>query len=178
MKTNRSFSTEIQLIITEYFVDEKRNAYGKEFLNDIATQNYSKYGIDTNNGTTRRSWSNQLINYNQKGKMYVVNHRNINDMFATAAAACTDIWFEKQFIKSQIIVHQPFYDQSVKGKIRCLNISKVYSTNSNQNYYVFAHRSSDLHNKNLPGLWNRRYFNFFVGFSRRFDLPFQSVFEW
>lgn len=37
-------------------------------------------------------------------------------MFAVAAAAVTDIWFEKKFLKSQIIVHQPFYDQTVKGK--------------------------------------------------------------
>lgn len=90
--------------------------HGKEFLIDIAAQNYSKYAIEVDNSTTK-SWYNQLIAYNQNGKMFVVNYRNINDMFATAATAIADIWFKQPFIKSQIIVHQPFYDQSVKGKI-------------------------------------------------------------
>lgn len=66
--------------------------------------------------TTTNTWYNQLIGYNQNGKMFVVNYRNINDMFATAAAVVADIWFKQPFLKSQIIVHHPYYDQSVKGK--------------------------------------------------------------
>lgn len=96
-------------------LDEKQSIQTKEFLSDIANQNYSKYGIEVDT-EAQSSWFNLLTNYNQKGGMFVVNHRNVNDMFAVAAAAVTDIWFEKKFLKSQIIVHQPFYDQTVKGK--------------------------------------------------------------
>lgn len=101
-------------------VDEKRSVLGKEFLNDVANQNYTKYAIAANANVTN-SWMNQLMAYNQSGKMLIVNHRNTNEMFATAAAAVTDIWFRQEFIKPQIIVHQPFYDQSIKGK-------KIFST--------------------------------------------------
>lgn len=80
-------------------------------MNDIAARNYSKYGIDINANVT-----NSLNNYNQKGNMFIINYRNVNDMIGAATAAVTDIWFEKPFLKSQIVVHQPFYDQSVKGK--------------------------------------------------------------
>lgn len=86
----------------------------REFLSDIAHQNYAKYGIHMN-GNASNTWFNNLNTYNQKGNTFIVNHRNSNDMYAVATAAITDIWFEKPFIKSQIIVHQPFYDQSVKG---------------------------------------------------------------
>ncbi|XP_031617768.1 VWFA and cache domain-containing protein CG16868 isoform X2 [Contarinia nasturtii] len=96
-------------------LDEKRSIHGKEFLSDIATQNYTKYNIDVNNSNKTKSWYHQLHDYNQNGRMFVVNHRNINDMFATAAVAVTDIWFKQQFLKSHTVVHQPFYDQIVKG---------------------------------------------------------------
>lgn len=96
------------------FADEKRDAVAKEFLSDIANQNYAKYGIDVNVSTST-TWFNHLNNYNQNGSLFIVNHRNTNDMYAVATAAITDIWFEKPFLKSQIIVHQPFYDQTVNG---------------------------------------------------------------
>lgn len=101
-------------MIPDYFSDEKRSLYGKELLNDIATQNYSKYDIDVDNSTAK-SWLNRLNSYNQNGQMFVVNHRNANDMLAVATVAVTDIWFKQPFLKSQIIVHQPIYDQNVKG---------------------------------------------------------------
>lgn len=90
---------------------------GKEFLSDIANQNYSKYSIDVDANVTN-SWFNQLMAYNQNGQMFIVKHRNVhaNDIFTTATAALTDIWFKEEFLKPQIIVHQPFYDQSVRGK--------------------------------------------------------------
>lgn len=82
--------------------------------------------------------------------MFIINYRNVNDMIGAATAAVTDIWFEKPFLKSQIVVHQPFYDQSVKGKhliILALNkgITKpipnvsdqvIYITKSGQDYGI------------------------------------------
>lgn len=91
--------------------DGIQNAQEKEFLTDIAHQNFTKYGIHITANVT-----NSLNNYNKKGHLFIVNHRNMNDMLAAATAAITDIWFEKPFLKSQIIVHQPYYDQIVKGK--------------------------------------------------------------
>lgn len=87
-------------------------------MSDIAQQNYSKYSINVNANATK-SWFNHLTMYNQNGKMFVVNHRNANanDMYTAAAGAVTDIWFRTEFLKPQIIVHQPFYDQSVEGSI-------------------------------------------------------------
>lgn len=93
------------------YADETRGAEAKEFLSDIAHQNYAKYGIDVNVST-----SNNLSNYNRNGSLFTVNHRSNNDMYAVATAAITDIWFEKPFLKSQFIVHQSFYDQTVKGE--------------------------------------------------------------
>lgn len=51
--------------------------------------------------------------------MFVVNHRNTNanDMYTAASGAVTDIWFRTEFLKPQIIVHQPFYDSMVEGSI-------------------------------------------------------------
>lgn len=100
------------------YTDEKSGAMAKEFLSDIAHQNYAKYGIDVNDSTSN-AWFKHLNNYNQNGNLFIVNHRNINEMYAVATAAITDIWFEKPFLKSQIIVHQPFYDQTVKGMLQC-----------------------------------------------------------
>lgn len=42
----------------------------------------------------------------------------MNDMLASASVAITDIWFENPFLKTEIIVHPPFYDQIVKGKLK------------------------------------------------------------
>lgn len=151
--------------------DEKRSVHGKEFLNDIAAQNYSKYNIDVNNNPSKL-WHTQLNAYNQSGRMYVVNHRNINDMFATAAAAVADIWFKQPFLKSQFIVHQPFYDQNVKGNSLMIFLFLFFFLD--QVIYItktISFRSSDLHYKNLPALWNRWYINLFIRFSGRFDLP-------
>lgn len=177
---NRSISTEIKLMIPDYFSDEKRSVYGREFLNDIATQNYSKYDIDVDASTTK-SWLNRLNNYNQNGRMFVVNHRNGNDMLAMATVVVTDIWFKPQFLQSQIIVHQPIYDPNVRGKV-LFNCCKfkicLISINFLKFFFFNPFRPSNLHNKNVSGLWSCRHFDVSLRFSRRLNLSFQSVFKW
>lgn len=57
-------------------------------------------------------------NFNQKGDIFIINYRNTNDMLGPATAAVTEMWFGEPFLRSRIIVHQPFYDRYVKGKLQ------------------------------------------------------------
>lgn len=109
--------------------DEKVGALAKEFLYDVAKLNFSKHGLNE----ASSQWYNRLVSYNQQGKMYIVNHRYANDIFASAAAAVTDIWFRQPFLKTQIIIHQPFYDQSVKGM--CCTLGAKISNLTNDGFF-------------------------------------------
>lgn len=87
--------------------------YEKQFLNDIANQNYSKYKIAIK--LSNDSWHRKLLSYRNGGKLYLVNKR-IGDIQTTATAAITDLWFDETHLYQAIQLHQPYYDAIVQGK--------------------------------------------------------------
>lgn len=98
--------------------------YEKQFLNDIATQNYSKFNIDLDTYRNKNlahklvldvNWMNELETTVRKGKMFVVNKRYSNEIIQMATAAVTNVWLNGPYLDKGLRFHQPIYDESVKG---------------------------------------------------------------
>lgn len=99
--------------------------YEKQFLNDVATQNYTKYniGLDTIHAKypllkmkMRDNWLESLALHSKNGRLFVVNKRFSNEIIQTATAALTRVWFRKEFFERELRMHLPIYDHVAKGK--------------------------------------------------------------
>lgn len=112
--------------------------YEKQFLNDVATQNYTKYNIDvvainsksfTNKliekpACTRKqnavkeqmSWFDRLTVSSEKGKMFTINKRFSNEIIQSATAAISGIWFHHPNIDKLLRIHLPWYDPLTRGE--------------------------------------------------------------
>lgn len=86
-------------------LDEKRVMYEKQFLNDIAQQNYTKYQLDTS------SWLTDL-SYNITGKMFVINKRYPNEMYKTSAAIFGHWWTDRKYLETKMMAHLPIFIES------------------------------------------------------------------
>lgn len=109
--------------------------YEKQFLHDIANQNYTKYNIDVPAITSKttettksfvcngkelkqpENWLHNLESADAKGKLYVVNKRHVNEIIQTATAVVCDIWLSKPFMMQTMKAHLPVYDPVVKGNL-------------------------------------------------------------
>lgn len=113
--------------------------YEKQFLNDVATQNYTKYNIDVKtvesklahkllektaesmcnisrkSSEDKRNWIDRLAAFPENGKMFVVNKRFPNDIIQTATATLSGIWFRDPFLDSGLRTHLPLYETLDKG---------------------------------------------------------------
>lgn len=114
--------------------------YEKQFLSDIAAQNYTKYNIDIDAihskiaSAARKfvcdgkevkrpdNWFQNLDSFSQKGKLYLVNKRHANEIIQTATAVVSDVWLRKPFLNQAMRVYLPLFDPLVKGSFR-LDIS-------------------------------------------------------
>lgn len=113
----------VKLSVIFILLDDKRIMYEKQFLTDIATQNYSKFNIDVQNNLktvqsdqkVTRTWFDKLSKYNESGRMLVVNKRIKNDIIGTATAIISNVWFNEANLIKEIQQHAPFYDYSTKG---------------------------------------------------------------
>lgn len=79
--------------------------YTTQFLQDITSQNFVKYGIDTS------KWWHRKGDRNLIGKMFVVN-RTMENLNKIPMSVTTELFKYKNFINYQLIVHQPYYDDS------------------------------------------------------------------
>lgn len=109
--------------------------YEKQFLNDVATQNFTKYNIDvkavsskTSNSTERNAvdWLKNLNASPAKGKLFVINKRHVNDIIQTATAVVSDIWLKKPFLSTGMRAHLPIYDPLMKGKRPIMSIVREF----------------------------------------------------
>lgn len=83
--------------------------YERQFLRDIAKQNFSKYGIDTSD------WYNlSESKYNISGAMFVITKRN-SDRIIKTSCAIFDTLFNDEFIEDKIKFHRPILDYRTKG---------------------------------------------------------------
>lgn len=97
------------LTLWHLFSDEKRVMYEKQFLKDVALQNYTKYNINVSD------WLDALP-YSVAGRMFVVNKRHPVDMLTTSVAVFGHWFRQKSQLDSKMVAHLPVYIETEKGK--------------------------------------------------------------
>ncbi len=84
--------------------------YEKQFLNDVARQNYTKYNIDVSD------WINK-IDYDLMGSMFTVNKRYPDDVVRNGAAVFSH-FFRRPYLERRMVLHLPIaIEPSLKGKL-------------------------------------------------------------
>lgn len=92
-------------------LDEKRVMYEKQFMKDVARQNYTKYGIDISD------WINRAPNHNLTGRMFVVNHEdNARTIIATATSIFTRLLIDSVQINDQLAASLPEYTAAAPSR--------------------------------------------------------------
>lgn len=86
-------------------IDEKRIMYEKQFLNDVISQNYTKYGIDVPLRLTQKKI---------KGKLYSLT--NPHDINAISLQIFTEYYEKSYSIDQRLMIHSPIVDAYSKGK--------------------------------------------------------------
>ncbi|CRK94283.1 CLUMA_CG007798, isoform A, partial [Clunio marinus] len=74
-----------------------------QFLHDIASQNFVKYGLDTS------SWWHKKGDRSLNGQMFLMN-RTMEGFQRHFLLCLTELFNYKQFINNQFTLHPPFYD--------------------------------------------------------------------
>lgn len=82
--------------------------YEKQFLKDVAIQNYTKYNINVT------EWLDK-IPYNLSGKMFTV-YRNYSDRSIKTSISIFNYWFQENLFEENTIIHLPVVDDLSKGK--------------------------------------------------------------
>lgn len=82
--------------------------YQTQFLQDITSQNFVKYGIDTS------TWWHRKGDRNLIGKMFVVN-RTMENLSKIPMSVTTELFKYKNFINNQLTVHSPYYDTDMSN---------------------------------------------------------------
>lgn len=88
-------------------IDEKRIMYEKQFLNDVISQNYTKYGIDI------PSW---LTHKKVEGKLYSLT--DPTDVNTISLQIFTEYYEKNYSIDQSLMIHSPIVDAYSKGKSR------------------------------------------------------------
>lgn len=94
--------------------------YEKQFLQDIAQQNYSKYNIDVS------AWYN-IDHHKIRGNMFVITKRH-PELIVKTSSAIFGAFFKPQYVSDAIKYHLPILDYNTKGKFSTdrLLISKLF----------------------------------------------------
>lgn len=82
--------------------------YQTQFLQDITSQNFLKYGINTS------TWWHRKNDRNLIGKMFVVN-RTMEDLNKIPMSVTTELFKYRNFINNQLTIHTPFYDRDMSN---------------------------------------------------------------
>lgn len=100
-RTSRSFTVKNP---NYTFSDKKRVMYEKQFMKDLARQNYTKYGLDVGD------WIGRAPNNNLTGRMFVVNHQDsARTIIATATSMFGRLLTDASQISDQLVAAQPEY---------------------------------------------------------------------
>lgn len=92
--------------------------YEKQFLNDVARQNYTKYNIDVSD------WINK-IDYDLMGSMFTVNKRYPDDVVKNGAAVFSK-WFRRPYLEKKMIAHLPI---AIEPNLKGIHTSNNRSSN-------------------------------------------------
>lgn len=87
--------------------------YEKQFLKDVAIQNYTKYGVNVS------EWlGDQLPPHNISGRMYLVTPklREEDGLRRTATTIFGHLFRQKSQLESKIQAHLPVYVESRAGE--------------------------------------------------------------
>lgn len=85
--------------------------YEKQFLKDVAMQNYSKYNINVS------EWLDRQIT-DVTGRLFVVNKQYPDEIIQTSALVFRTL-FHRPYIETRLIAHLPVADHN-NGKPFCL----------------------------------------------------------
>ncbi|XP_060655583.1 VWFA and cache domain-containing protein CG16868 [Drosophila nasuta] len=84
-------------------LDEKRIMYEKQFLSDVATQNYTKFDIDV------RNWLTPGQEEQLAGRFFVLNKMHSETIPKTSSQVFSQL-FAERFLTDTLQVHQPVVD--------------------------------------------------------------------
>lgn len=84
-------------------INSRQIPYQTQFLQDITSQNFLKYNINTS------SWFHRKGDRSLIGKMFVVN-RTMENLNKIPVSVTTEMFKYKNFINNQFNVHAPYYD--------------------------------------------------------------------
>ena len=90
--------------------------YEKQFLSDIAAQNYTKYGIDIH------AWCNKTNpgEHNLKAKLFVLTKMN-SDTLLIASTALFQQSFDVANVQNTLAFHQPMVEPNSEGLSKALS---------------------------------------------------------
>lgn len=99
-------------------LDEKRIMYEKQFLSDVATQNYTKFDIDV------RSWLPAGQEEQLAGRFFVLNKMHAETLPRASSRVFGQL-FTERFLTDTLQVHQPVVDAESGGKLVACNLQLV-----------------------------------------------------
>lgn len=88
--------------------DEKRIMYERQFLRDIAVQDYGKYGVDTAGWLSPGSSSSSA--FNLTGQIYSVSKQKAHSIFVNATGLFSKYYLQAHDLDHKIHVHLPYID--------------------------------------------------------------------
>lgn len=108
-KGQASLAEPIVINTCAVILDEKRIMYEKQFLQDIAQQNYSKYNIDVS------AWYN-IDHHKIRGNMFVITKRH-PELIVKTSSAIFGAFFKPKYVSDAIKYHLPILDYNTKDVI-------------------------------------------------------------
>jgi len=92
-------------------LDEKRIMYEKQFLNDVATQNYTKYEIDVSSWWPSGQQASQLA-----GRFFVLSKMHADTSLPQTSSRIFGQLFQEKYLSDTLEVHPPVVDTESGGE--------------------------------------------------------------
>ncbi|KAH8413707.1 hypothetical protein KR222_004348, partial [Zaprionus bogoriensis] len=102
-------------------LDEKRIMYEKQFLSDIATQNYTNFDIDVRAWLPKAGRADQLV-----GRFFVLNKMHAETIPRASSRVFGQLFVER-YLTNTLEVHEPVVDAESGGKLMviCLTSQRL-----------------------------------------------------
>jgi len=94
-------------------LDEKRIMYEKQFLNDVASQNYTKYEIDVASWWPSGQEASELV-----GRFYVLSKMHAETSLPQTSSRIFGPLFQERYLSDTLEVHPPVVDADSGGKLK------------------------------------------------------------